>query len=155
MGLFQDRKLNIDVNYYYQTWVGGRLQYLGLVAAMRGHWTLTSSIVTWLLPAGLLTQSSQHTQNESFFFIGARTSVTNYKSMAPLLRLFLRGNKSQQSWLYFINDRITEDYLCNADLNMYIFKSILPHIMCFLIIQQFNLLCCSIDLYKTLFIRPF
>ena len=40
VGLFQDRKLNIDVNYYYQTWVawvGGRLQYLGLVAAMRGH----------------------------------------------------------------------------------------------------------------------
>ena len=37
VGLFLDRKLNIDVNYYYQTWVGGRLQYLGLVAAMRGH----------------------------------------------------------------------------------------------------------------------
>ena len=40
VGLFQDKKLNIDVNYYYQTWVawvGGRLQYLGLVAAMRGH----------------------------------------------------------------------------------------------------------------------
>ena len=40
VGLFQDRKLNVDVNYYYQTWVawvGGRLQYLGLVAAMRGH----------------------------------------------------------------------------------------------------------------------